>query len=122
MAAIHQTAEWRRVRPLVLERDLWTCQMCGCILRKGKKQKAAAVVDHKRPYDLRPDLVYDLGNLWSVCRNCHDSECRRIEDQARSIRQWTTRGADWIAAQKKRCRFVQVDGSTMIAGTFQKTQ
>ncbi len=96
--------------------------MCGAVLRRGKRHKAAAVVDHMRPYDLRPDLVYEPENLWAVCRNCHDTECRRIEDRARGIRQWTYRGADWIAAEKLRCRFEGLDGSTTLAGTFQQTE
>lgn len=81
------------------------------MLRKGRKHRFSAVVDHIRPYDLRPDLVYDPDNLWSVCRDCHDRECRRIEDKARSVHQWTPRGADWIAAEKMRFRFVGLDGS-----------
>ncbi|MBO9398744.1 HNH endonuclease [Shimia sp. R9_2] len=85
--------------------------MCGVVLREGRRHKAAAVVDHIRPYDLRPDLELEPDNLWSVCRDCHDRECRRIEDKARSIRQWTPRGADWIASEKMRFRFVSLDGT-----------
>ncbi|MEP2717311.1 HNH endonuclease signature motif containing protein [Pseudophaeobacter sp.] len=114
MASVHETTEWRKLRPVILQRDLWTCQMCGALLRPGRRHKAAAVIDHKRPYDLRPDLVYDPANLWAICRDCHDRECRRIEDKARGMRQWTFRGADWIASEKAKCRFVGLDGATVI--------
>lgn len=75
------TARWQRLRQAVLTRDLFTCQMCGVILREGREDDRAAVVDHIQPVRLRPDLFYDPDNLWSVCRQCHDGAIRRAEDR-----------------------------------------
>lgn len=87
--------------------------MCGVPLKRGRRLRDSAVVDHKRPHNLRPDLSFEMSNLWAVCFDCHQRECRRIEDKARSMRQWTARGADWIADEKAKVRVIGLDGSTM---------
>jgi hypothetical protein len=58
------------------------CQMCGAWLRSGKKDSAAAVVDHIRPHTLRPDLTWDEANLQVICRSCH-AVCDGIEKRHR---------------------------------------
>jgi len=69
---------WRSLRQAILIRDLWTCQMCGRLLRPGKTRADSAVVDHVRPAALRPDLFWDEGNLKAICRSCH-AICDSIE-------------------------------------------
>ncbi|MGB0855149.1 MAG: HNH endonuclease [Pikeienuella sp.] len=83
MAKVHDTAQWKKLRLEVLERDLWTCSMCGAALSQGCTRPDSAVVDHTRPHDLDPDGQYDPANLRSVCRSCHDGPCRSIEKRHR---------------------------------------
>ncbi|MCH2131958.1 MAG: HNH endonuclease, partial [Pirellulaceae bacterium] len=79
MARIHDTSAWQRVRPQILERDSWTCRMCGIYLSSGKIKRYSAVVDHIRPHGLAPDLCLEPSNLWAVCKGCHDGPCQSIE-------------------------------------------
>ena len=75
---------WQLIRREALERDGWRCCRCG---KSGVLQ-----VDHIRPLhdDGEP---YDLGNLQSLCVECHWSKT------------WTERGATpeqlaWRAYQR----------------------
>lgn len=72
------TRRGRKVRDAVLLRDLFTCQMCGCIVRAGRTDGRSAVVDHVRPWTMRRDLWFEPSNLRTVCKDCH-AVCRSIE-------------------------------------------
>ena len=54
--------QWGKVRLQVLDRDGWACGKCG--------HKGMLEVDHIRGLD-EGGLLYDLGNLQSLCRGCH---------------------------------------------------
>lgn len=58
------------------------CRMCSQPIPaslRGKTGRRAAVVDHLRPWRLRPDLAHDLTNLALVCAGCHFTHCASIE-------------------------------------------
>jgi 5-methylcytosine-specific restriction endonuclease McrA len=59
-----QTKEWEIWRSAVLERDNYTCQMCG--------DKNCCLHGHhilpKRDY---PELVYEVDNGITLCKKCH---------------------------------------------------
>lgn len=82
---------WQQHRQRILLRDMFTCQMCGVMLTNGKKSSRSAVVDHKQPAELRPDLFLNDDNTWAVCKRCHDTTCASIEarlgNNAQAIRQ-----------------------------------
>lgn len=89
---------------LYVEQD-GRCAMCGQAVDatlRGKKTSTSAVVDHTRPWRLRPDLALDGSNLRLVCRRCHAS-CDSIEK-----RLWPD--AEAIAARKLSVRPVGLDG------------
>ena len=70
---------WRAVREEVLERDNWTCQMCG-----GWGDEC----DHITPMkDLENGDVYDIMNLQILCRDCHIQKTR-IENRRYKIKTW----------------------------------
>lgn len=75
---VFSTRRGRAFRLTILDRDLWTCQMCGVLLRTGRTDMASAAVDHVRPVELRPDLAFDEANCRAVCRACH-ATCDSIE-------------------------------------------
>jgi 5-methylcytosine-specific restriction endonuclease McrA/DNA-binding XRE family transcriptional regulator len=52
--------------PRVRERDDFTCRLCG--QRGGKLE-----IHHVLPVWSRPDLVLDMGNLITLCEECHGS-------------------------------------------------
>jgi 5-methylcytosine-specific restriction endonuclease McrA len=101
-SAQHSTAAWQRLRLHILERDLWTCRMCGCLLREGRTAPDSAAVDHIRPAELRPDLFWDEGNLRASCRSCH-----AVAD---SIEKRLGPDADAIARAKMAYRPIGADG------------
>ena len=86
----------------IKERDGFVCQMCGCIIKKGRGHARAGVTDHIRPVALRPDLERDPDNCRTVCRTCH-AVCHSIE--ARHDGE-----AEAIAAAKLAYRPVGLDG------------
>lgn len=73
------TTRGRAFRKRILIRDLFTCQMCGVLLREGKTDSRAAVVDHIKPIELCPDLTWDEGNCQATCAHCHNTACASIE-------------------------------------------
>jgi 5-methylcytosine-specific restriction protein A len=59
------TRQWRRLRLLVLDRDLWLCQVNG----PGGKHHATEV-DHIVPRGQGGDF-WDPSNLRAACRPCN---------------------------------------------------
>lgn len=78
--AWYKTQRWKRLRWKVLTRDLFTCQMPGCGKLEGNT--ALLVADHKRPHRGDELLFWDEGNLWCLCKACHDSVKQREERAA----------------------------------------
>jgi 5-methylcytosine-specific restriction endonuclease McrA len=59
------------LRPLVLTRDQWTCQVCGVRVTRDTNR-----IDHVRPirrFKRRVD-AQTLENLQTLCRTCHDQK------------------------------------------------
>jgi len=92
----------RRFREGVLTRDGWQCRICATLLTDGASHERSAVVDHIRPHRLRPDLTWDEGNCWALCRGCH-ADMQGIEKRL-------SPDADAIAAAKLRRRGIGQDG------------
>lgn len=84
------TTQGKAFRRAILLRDLFTCQMCGVLLREGKRDARAAVVDHIAPIALKPDLTWDADNCRAVCRTCH-AICDSIEKRAQGDLERITR-------------------------------
>jgi 5-methylcytosine-specific restriction endonuclease McrA len=77
----YSTTAWRNLRLWVLDRDLWTCQMCGVVLTQGRRDSRSAVVDHIEPVALSPGRAWDRDNLRAVCKRCH-AVCDSIEKRS----------------------------------------
>ena len=75
------TRRGRAFRLAILERDDFTCQMCGILTVDGRTDPRAAVVDHIEPITLSPDRTWDEANCRCICRGCH-SICDGIEKRA----------------------------------------
>lgn len=71
----YHSAEWKDLRMRVLQRDVFTCQMCKRI--EGNTSKL--IGDHKKPHHGDRALFFDEGNVWCVCKPCHDGEKQRME-------------------------------------------
>jgi 5-methylcytosine-specific restriction endonuclease McrA len=77
-------SRWRQVRLTVLQRDGWQCQIRGprCTGR-------ASDVDHIIDWHIGGAL-YDLENLRSVCRTCHNRKTHagHVQAERRPSREW----------------------------------
>lgn len=72
------TARWQRLRWSILERDLFTCRMCGRV----EGQTSQLVADHIVPHRGDAALFWDAGNLQCLCKACHDGAKQRDEAAA----------------------------------------
>lgn len=66
--AWYKTAEWRRLREIVLHRDVYTCRLCQRIC----SHKGEAVVDHIIPHRGDRAKFVQLSNLQVLCAPCHN--------------------------------------------------
>ena len=87
MSGLYNTKRWQTTRDRILNRDNYTCQMCGCFLVKGRTHPRAAVVDHKIPHRGDPELFWcgDDG-LCAMCAKCHNSAKQNEENKGYSDR------------------------------------
>lgn len=78
----YKLARWQAkpdgLRWRVLVRDLFTCQRCGWL---GSHQTWLLVADHRRPHRGDPVLFWDEGNVWCLCKTCHDG-AKQSEERA----------------------------------------
>jgi 5-methylcytosine-specific restriction endonuclease McrA len=77
---LYRTSKWRRLRAFVLERQP-VCQMCW---NTRKLVTPSTVVDHIQRHHGDPALFWDVGNLQALCRPCHESQKRFIDNRGYS--------------------------------------
>lgn len=66
---LYKTARWRKMRAQQLARK----PFCQCPHHKGTDKSArATVVDHTKPHRGDPRLFWDVRNLRSMTKLCHD--------------------------------------------------
>ena len=70
----YHSKEWKALRTVALQRDNGFCQDCLDRMQweTGYKPRRATMVHHIIPISERPDLKLDLGNLRSLCAQCHE--------------------------------------------------
>lgn len=77
----YNSAAWRGVpnglRWKCLVRDLFTCQWPGC--GRVVADTSQLVADHVVPHRGDRARFFDLGNLQTLCKSCHDTHKQRIE-------------------------------------------
>jgi len=58
------SSKWKRTRKAAFERDSYTCVWCG---------KVGGILhpDHIKPKSKFPELMFDLDNIRTLCRECH---------------------------------------------------
>lgn len=70
----YKTKQWKQIR----ENQLLRNPLCARCLSKNKIT-AANVVHHKIPHKGNHKLFFDVNNLESLCKRCHDSDEQSIE-------------------------------------------
>lgn len=76
---LYGTKPWKHLREQALLRDGFQCQRCGCLLKRGRTNPQSAVVHHLKPHKGDHDLFFDLDNLASLCKSCHDGPTQSAE-------------------------------------------
>lgn len=77
-ASSRATSSWHwqnEIRPAILERDGYQCQ----IQYEGICTGYATTVDKKRPAAQRPDLAHDPENLQAACDPCNEHKARTVD-------------------------------------------
>jgi 5-methylcytosine-specific restriction protein A len=73
--SFYSTTAWFKARARAIQRDHYTCQLCG----SSVKGKGMAHVDHMVTRKARPDLELDLSNLVTYCVSCHSKKTRAFD-------------------------------------------
>ena len=78
MSAVYHTRAWRAIRPAILARDGYLCQIRGprCTTR-------ATEVDHIVPI-VAGGAKFDASNLRAACKGCNSHLGARLSNQRRS--------------------------------------
>jgi 5-methylcytosine-specific restriction endonuclease McrA len=78
----YNLARWKRVRVEAKRRDGYQCTVCGAT---GVRLD----VDHIIPWKQRADLAFELVNLRTICRRCHNRKrSRPKKSKRRNSRKW----------------------------------
>lgn len=64
---IRKSAEYKRWRKLVFERDDYTCVLCR------EKRGGDLEADHIKPFAFFPKLRFEISNGRTLCKECHRS-------------------------------------------------
>ena len=72
---LYDTKRWYRLRWNQLKNN----PLCLFCLNEGIST-AATIADHIKPHKGNESLFYDAKNLQSLCKACHDSTKKRIEN------------------------------------------
>lgn len=75
----YKLARWRTLRLEVFLRDRYTCHMCDAI----EAQTSRLVCDHVRPHRGDERRFWDILNLQTLCKPCHDGAKQRAEQDSR---------------------------------------
>jgi len=68
--SVYNNNAWRKLRDEIIERDNYTCQLCG-------STEGPMIADHIKPHRGDNDLFWDKDNLITLCKNCHDYKTRQ---------------------------------------------
>lgn len=80
--ALYRTAAWRHLRQQAFTRDGYVCQLCGELCTgQGKDHPRSPVCDHINDHKGDPALFFDLDNLRTLHKQCHDKERRLIDSR-----------------------------------------
>jgi 5-methylcytosine-specific restriction endonuclease McrA len=90
--AFYNLNRWKLVREQAKQRDGYQCTHCG---RTG----VPLDVDHILGWRQRPDLAFELDNLRSLCRRCHN---QRTHSKPKPKRRNSTRAEAILEAEPKR--------------------
>ncbi|MEJ9232519.1 HNH endonuclease [Peribacillus butanolivorans] len=90
----YRTGEWNKLRLEALDRDNHECQQCkregrvhvDSVKVKGERKSVELNVHHKYEIEDYPQLALVLGNLETLCLNCHNKMHNRVFGEGKKKR------------------------------------
>jgi 5-methylcytosine-specific restriction protein A len=79
---VYKSARWAKLRMMKLRQDPF-CEIADLCVKRTGHPGVATVVDHIEGTAERPDLAYDMDNLRSSCKACHDSRTAKEQGFAK---------------------------------------
>ena len=80
--AIYRTARWSKLRQMKLRHNPF-CELEDLCVKRTGHPAVATVADHIESVQARPDLAFDMDNLRSCCKPCHDARTARDQGFAK---------------------------------------
>lgn len=77
-ALFYNSAEWKALRQVVLERDHYECQWCKDQGRVTSRFNSILEIDHIQELETHPELATELENLRTLCKDCHNKRHKRM--------------------------------------------
>ena len=74
---LYKTKAWQALRTQCFVRDLYICVHCGRPVSTNKHDPHHAVADHIKDHKGDPQLFFDLVNLRTTGKSCHDRHSQR---------------------------------------------
>ena len=72
---LYQNKRWRETRLVVFDRDEYKCQSCN----RYVGGRLTPIADHIKPHKGDTKLFWDMRNLQTMCKPCHDSHKQSLE-------------------------------------------
>ena len=82
-AKFYRSSKWKHLRQQALERDGYECTMCKAEGKLTTRQDSVLEVDHIKKLEEHPELAYDLSNLRTLCKDCHNRRHHRFNYRSR---------------------------------------
>jgi 5-methylcytosine-specific restriction endonuclease McrA len=80
---IRQTADWRRIKELILIRDNYICQRCGAVNKPDYPTDVAMTVDHIIPVASGGKNL--MSNLITLCAICHSKKLGKKNKRGKNL-------------------------------------
>ncbi|MHA3066586.1 HNH endonuclease [Lacticaseibacillus saniviri] len=77
-AEFYSSPEWRRLRDAVIERDHHECQWCKAEGKVTTDRDTVLEVDHIKTVEEHPECAYDMNNMRTLCKDCHNKRHQRF--------------------------------------------
>ena len=78
----YNTRDWQKLREQAIGRDNKECLWCK---QEGGLTTSRLEVDHIKEVKDYPQLAYDLDNLRTLCKDCHNKRHGRYQKQSKSF-------------------------------------
>ena len=82
---LYNSKQWQQLRLQAFIRDLYICQQCNKTVSQDHTHRHAAIGNHIVKHNGDRVLFYDLDNIETVCKQCHDGHIQSIEKGGKGI-------------------------------------